>query len=243
VDEQKLNFSDCGNYFCGIRHSPLKTPRRICGHRSSDRSDGRRGWREPWYPPRHKASNEMSYPRLRHRGEVAMTGPAIQDSSSLVRSTESTGQRSISQLYHTSSGAVVLQTLRDDELMISETLTQLPNWASKNYQVTLLRTCSAESRDSDAVHLVLNPAGRSFQLYEAQKDPTEQNNKTLPMILERKRETIATSFGRGMYSLEGGMRFQGHTQKRLGSMDHGEVKRRRLLGPPQWQPSKRRDED
>ena len=234
MDEQKLNFSNCGNYFCGIRHSPLKTPRRIRGHRSLDRSDGRRGWREPGYPPRHKASTVRSSP---------MSGPAIQDSSSLVRSTESTGQRSISQLHHTSSGAVVLQTLRDDELMISETLTQLPNWATKNCQVTLLRMCSAESRDSDAVQLVLNPAGRSFQLYEAQKNPTEQNNKTLPIILERKRETIATSFGRGMYSLEGSMRFQGHTHKRTGSMDHGEVKRRRLLGPPPWQPSKRRDED
>lgn len=121
----------------------------------------------------------------------------------------------------------MLQTLLEDKLLISETLTQLPEWALKRCQVAVLRNPNNDEQDSSTVQIVLNEPGLSFQKYEV--EATQQQNEILPLILERKRETIVTSFGRGNYSLDGGMRFQGETRKRLGWTDYNGANKKRLL--------------
>lgn len=116
--------------------------------------------------------------------------------------------------------------------MTSETLTQLPEWAAKDCQVTLLNAHGDGDGDDDdgGVRIVLNRAQKSFQQYRA-RDFAE-SEQTYPMILERKRETVSTYFGNGIYSLETGMRFQGETQQRLGWVHDYTSKRRRLTNKP-----------
>jgi hypothetical protein len=151
----------------------------------------------------------------------------VLETTTLYRSNTSAGLHSISQLQQTSSGAVVLQALLENQLLISETLTQLPEWASRRCQVTLLRNLNDEERDGSVVRIMLNEPGLSFRKYEI--EARHQQNETLPLILNRKRETILTSFGRGSYSWDSGMRFHGETHKRLGWVDCDRASKRRLL--------------
>jgi hypothetical protein len=94
-------------------------------------------------------------------------------------------------------------------------------------QYTVLPNPNNDVQNSGTVQLVLNEPGFSFQKYEA--EATQQQNETLPLILERKRETTVKLFGRGNYSLDGGMRFQGETRKLLELTDYHGTDKKRLL--------------
>lgn len=120
----------------------------------------------------------------------------------------------------------MLQSLVEDKLLLSETLTQLPRWASKRCEVSILQNYEDE-RERDTVQMVVNEPGLSFQTYEV--EATQKENQKLPLFLERKRETIVTSFGRGSLSADGELRFQGETRKRLGWRNCDGASKRRLL--------------
>lgn len=107
-------------------------------------------------------------------------------------------------------GAVILHALREDGLLASAAITQLPSWAA-NAPATLLR---ADHGEVGILRLVLNQPGENFHEYVLQEDPGSHSVE-LPVLLERKSDTIPIFHGSGEYIAGRGIQFRGVLRKRL----------------------------
>jgi hypothetical protein len=194
----------------------IRIPRNHCRHPSA-------------YEDRRSKTGEMRLSQNYARHSVGTIDslshgpvPMTQESNTLIFGRDQQGMSSISELQQVvDEGALVLQTMREDGVMTSETLTRLPKLVASNYQAALLKPFDDDG--TGKVGVVLNRSTRPFQSYRSD----EVSDPLLPTILERDRSTITTFEGTGTYSLQGGMRSQGMSRKRLGWNEDNQRKKLR----------------
>jgi len=161
---------------------------------------------------------------LLHSQPAVRKRPAVQTVGSLIGAHNISGMNTISSIEQTNTGAVVLQALREDGLMTSAALTQLPSWAA-DASIALLNSQDDKlDNKQDVVRLVLNQPGENFQQYTINMDSPARCAE-LPVILERKSETLPVFYGPGAYINQTGFKFTGEVRKRLCLDDEGTRKK------------------
>ncbi|KAF2185894.1 hypothetical protein K469DRAFT_687714 [Zopfia rhizophila CBS 207.26] len=220
--ERKLRFSDCGRYFCDLPLSSFRVFQECVD--SEMQSSNRRKYQGDVVPHSKSVKSRTLASTLSHSRPLNENKPAVQTAGTLIGAADATGMHAISDLEQVTAGAVILQTLREDGLMTSATLTQLPAWAADAPAALLNSQDDDSDNQRDMVRIVLNQPGENFQKYyisaQSRARPVE-----LPVILERKRDTIPIFYGRGACTDQGEIRFTGEVRKRLGPDDGGVSKR------------------
>jgi hypothetical protein len=218
----RLEFSSCGQFFCGyplvnfpIFEDCIRSMSRV-RNRTDDPSQRSRSLHAQ--VPR----SDMTPPSgvISRRTE----NPAVYTSRTLATVFDATGMQTISNMEQTERGAVVWQALREDGLMISATLTQVPSWAAHAPAALLNHQGSGRDTGEGSIRVVLNQPGENFQKYHIDASLNPPSDE-LPVLIKRKRETVPLYYGSGMYTETGGIRFIGEVQKRLGADDEGARKR------------------
>jgi hypothetical protein len=225
-----IRFSNDGSQLYGNSANYFRSEDPIAPHRMIRIMIPRNHYRLPSvYQDRRSNTGEMRLSRNYARHSIGTIDslshgpvPMTQESNSLIFGRDQQGMINISELQQVvDEGALVLHTMREDGVMTSETLTRLPKWAASNYQAALLKPFDDDG--TGKVSIVLNRAARPFQSYCSD----EVSDPLLPTVLERNKSTITTFEGTGTYSLQGGMRFQGMSRKRLGWNEDNHGKRPR----------------
>lgn len=121
-----------------------------------------------------------------------------------------------------------MQTLREDGLMLSQALTQLPEWAAKVADPTVLRD---GGNDRGAVRVVVNHTSQAFEPHKIQVETSRNDSEIeLPLVIERDLSTIPTFVGRGNYSQKRGITFQGEASRLETDGSHTHKRQRFLDG-------------
>ena len=163
-------------------------------------------------------------------GDIVSTtqNSAVQHTSSIVSRMDSAGLRTISTLRDSPTGALTLQTLREDGLMASQTITRLPKWVMDSGKAVVLNDLAGE--DNCSITVLVNRAPKSFESHKVGVgQPNVPSELQLPLVLERHRETIPTFVGEGHYSTVNGLEFLNRPLKRLGCADGGTETKRRAI--------------
>ncbi|KAF5006337.1 hypothetical protein FDECE_7265 [Fusarium decemcellulare] len=158
---------------------------------------------------------------------VATSNSAVQRLNTTLTAVTSAGSQLLSSLEKVGAGSIVRQTLREDGLMVSQELTQLPRSLFSIADPTIL-----PQGDRSSVRVVVNRTNRAFEPYEVYVGRPENScgpaNIELPLVLMRQEETIPTYVGSGSYSFEEGMQFVGGKRRLDWQPDRaGDWKRRR----------------
>ncbi|KAI8628018.1 hypothetical protein F5Y19DRAFT_439227 [Xylariaceae sp. FL1651] len=209
----RLEFQDDGTFFQGERLLPDKDSHHLRKESTQAEQD-------------RSSANQVG---IFNQTMAATSNPEVQKFNTVIRSNNATGTHFLSSLERANSGAIVMQTLREDGLMLSQAITQLPEWAANIADPTVIR---GAGRDRGVVQIVVNRANRAFESYRihaaADKDDITME---LPLVLEREQNTIPTFVGYGSYSPEGGIEFRGERRRlERDESDTYDHKRRRLLG-------------
>ncbi|KAJ3539608.1 hypothetical protein NM208_g5417 [Fusarium decemcellulare] len=132
---------------------------------------------------------------------VATSNSAVQGLNTTLSAVTSAGSQLLSSLEKVGAGSIVRQTLREDGLMVSKELTQLPRSLFSIADPTIL-----PQGDRSSVRVVFNRTNRAFEPYEVYVGRPENScgpsNIELPLVLMRQEETIPTYVGSGSYSFE-----------------------------------------
>lgn len=152
--------------------------------------------------------------------------PVTLHSGIVLRSMEASGLAASTTLIKTSPGAVIRQAVRQDGLLVSQTLTELPQWALRHADPTVLPTQQQWSTRSNhpevqydtafdtekgvKLQIVLNRGSQAFQEYTISRNADGIRSDSgdgvleLPLVLERHMDTAPTFIGRGHFTLESG---------------------------------------
>jgi len=136
----------------------------------------------------------------------------------MIGAVDTSGMHAISNIEQTENGAVILQALREDGLMTSTTLTRIPTWAADAPATLLVPQEDHPDYQQDSLRLMLDQSAENFHEYHI-SSASSTHPSQLPVLVERKRETIPVFYGTGTCTNQGKIRFTGEARKRLGNGD------------------------
>lgn len=225
---QNSGFSACGQFFNGRLLSSYPLLRRFSGSKMD--SLNQHGNQRAIIRNSKGMRSDAFTTSLWCASSLSGRRPAVQNAGTLIGAVDASGMRAISNIEQTSNGAVVLQALREDGLMTSTTLTRVPSWATDAPATLLVPQENHPDHQQDSVRLMLNQRAYNFKEYQIPippsfRIPSSTLMSQLPVLVERKRETMPMFYGTGIYAEDGKMRFTGDVRKRLGEYEEHFPKR------------------